>query len=151
MSHVVRSVEIMAPVEHVYEQWARFEEYPRFVDVVDAVWRLPGGRLRCVSSVGGVRHEWLAEVVENESRRRIAWQADDAGHRAAGVLTFEPVGPARTRVTVHVEWLQDQRFTFDEGSTGHQVEQALETLKGFLEARRGGEARRVSGLLAPMN
>jgi uncharacterized membrane protein len=142
MSHVVRSVEIFAPVEHVYEQWARFDEYPRFLDVVDAVWPLPGGRFRCVSSVGGQRHEWLADVVENQPLRRIAWRADEAGVRAV-VLTFEPVGPDRTRLTVHVDWLQDQLFPLDEPSTGDHVEQALESLKGFLEARRGGAGQRA--------
>jgi len=151
MSHVVRSVEIMAPVERVYEQWARVEEYPRFLEDVDAVSQLPGGRLRWVSSVGGERHEWLTDVVESQPHRRIALRADEAGLHAAGVLLFEPVGPAQTRLTVQLDWLQDQLFAPDERTAVIHVEHALEALKGFLETHGGGEIRRVSGDLAPMN
>jgi uncharacterized membrane protein len=154
MTQVVRSVEVHSPVDRVYDQWLRFDEYPRFLSHVDAVQALPGGRLHWVATMGGERREWLADLVEQQPKRRLSWVGKDRVHEAA-VLTFEEVEPQCTRVTMALTWRPEgfgQRV--DDASPGRmqdRVEQALESFKGFMEVHGDHEPQRVVGQLSPLH
>ena len=39
-THVERSIEVEVPVQMAYDQWSRFEEFPRFMSGVEEVRRV---------------------------------------------------------------------------------------------------------------
>jgi uncharacterized membrane protein len=125
LASVSESIEVDVPVQTAYNQWTQFEEFPRFMEDVESVTQLDDAHLRWVAEVGGKRHEWKAEITHQEPDRRIAWRALD-GKYVSGEVTFEPLGPDRTRI--------DVEFTYD-------AEGLAETLGSAV----GMDARRVQG------
>jgi len=89
-----RSVEIVAPLELVYDAFVRFEDLPEFIEGVEDV-RLADDthvRLRFGDRDIG------AEITEQRPYERIAWHA-----AISGSVTFERVDDSRTRATVSLE------------------------------------------------
>jgi uncharacterized membrane protein len=153
MSHIVRSIDVHAPIERVYGQWARFEEYPRFVEGVEAVTRLPGERLCWVSSLSGQRREWVATLADIVPGRRIAWAAE-GGVGETALLTFERLGPWSTRITVRLDWNPGAFGPFADAmpkAVEGRMERALESFKGFIEVHGHAGPRRMMGQLAPLH
>jgi uncharacterized membrane protein len=81
--------------------------------------------LRWVAEIGGQRHEWTAEIVEQKPDKMVAWRALE-GHDNSGTVTFEPLDQNRTRINVVME---------------HETEGLTETLGSAL----GADSRRVKG------
>jgi uncharacterized membrane protein len=149
---ITRTIVVDASVEQVYGQWTRFGEFPRFLDY-DAVLPLPESRLRWVSTVKGVRHEWVAQVTEMKRNQRIAWVAQGGSHEA-GVLTFDRLSPWRTRVTLQLRYVADGfAHPIDElpSTVASRLEDGLESFKGFMEVHGNAGPRRMMGALSPMH
>jgi hypothetical protein len=60
METIERSIELTVPVDTAYQQWTRFEEFPRFMEGVEALRRLDAKRLHWVANIGGTRKAWDA-------------------------------------------------------------------------------------------
>ena len=103
MSTVAVTRLIEAPVSAVYNQWTQFEEFPRFMEGVERVEQLDDTRLHWVAKVGGKRAEWDAKILSQEPDRRISWESDD-GKQTRGTVSFEQVGPARTRIQLGMSY-----------------------------------------------
>ena len=56
------SIDLNVPVHMAYQQWTRFEEFPRFMEGVEEVRRLDAKRLHWVANIGGTRKEWDAQI-----------------------------------------------------------------------------------------
>jgi uncharacterized membrane protein len=125
MAHVEESIDVNVPVSTAYNQWTQFEEFPRFMEGVESVAQIDDTHLRWVAEIGGKRHEWEAEITEQMPDRKVAWRAVD-GHDNSGIVTFEPVDQATTRITVVME---------------HETEGMMESLGSAL----GADSRRVKG------
>jgi uncharacterized membrane protein len=125
MARVEESVEVNVPVSTAYNQWTQFEEFPKFMEGVESVTQIDDTHLRWVAEIGGQRHQWEAEIVEQKPDQRIAWRALD-GHYNSGTVIFDPVDGNRTRITVVME---------------HETEGVVETLGSAL----GADSRRVKG------
>lgn len=148
---ITRSIDVDAPIDQVYGQWTRFGEFPRFLDY-DAVLPLPERRLRWVSTVKGVRHEWVARVTEMKANDRIAWVAQGESHEA-GELKFDRLSPWRTRVTLQLEYAPgDFSHPLDElpSTVASRLQDGLESFKGFMEVNGEAGPRRLMGALSPM-
>jgi uncharacterized protein (TIGR02271 family) len=131
-----RSIDLDVPVPRVYQQWTRFEEFPRFMEGVEEVRRLDNKRLHWVANIGGTRKEWDAQITEDMPNQRIAWRSE-AGEWTAGMVTFQPLAPNRTRMTVRFEYEpQGVKETVGDwlGLVSRRVENDLERFKAFLEA-----------------
>src|SRR3712207_1519178 len=102
MASVEQSVEVNVPVSTAYNQWTQFEEFPQFMDGVESVTQLDDRRLHWVAEIAGTRREWDAEIVDQEPDQRIAWRSID-GTGNAGVVTFRPIGEAKTEVTLQLD------------------------------------------------
>jgi uncharacterized membrane protein len=137
METVEKSVHINVPVRTAYNQWTQFEEFPRFMEGVEAVRQLDDTRLHWVANVGGERKEWHARITEQIPDQRIAWRSE-GGEFTAGVVRFQPLGPDETRVTVQVDY-EPQGMTEKIGDmlgvVSNRVESDLERFKDFIEAR----------------
>ncbi len=137
MSEKEKSIEVDVPVSTAYNQWTQFEEFPQFMDGVESVTQLDEKRLHWVAEIAGTRREWDAEIIDQEPDRRIAWRSID-GTGNAGVVTFRPVGEAKTEVTLEldvepeglVETIGDKL-----GFVSKQAEGDLKEFKRFFESR----------------
>ena len=137
METIERSIDLNVPVHRAYEQWTRFEEFPQFMEGVEAVRRLDEKRLHWVANIGGTRKEWDAQITEDVPDQRIAWRSE-AGEFTAGVVTFEPLGADRTRLTVRLEYEPEGvKETLGDwlGLVSRRVENDLERFKAVVEAR----------------
>jgi uncharacterized membrane protein len=92
---------------------------------VESVKQIDDTHLRWVAEIGGQRHEWTAEIVEQKPDKMVAWRALE-GHDNSGTVTFEPLDQNRTRINVVME---------------HETEGLTETLGSAL----GADSRRVKG------
>jgi uncharacterized membrane protein len=125
MARIEESITVEVPVSTAYNQWTQFEEFPKFMDGVESVTQIDDTHLRWVAEMGGQRHEWQAEIVEQKPDRKIAWRALD-GHYNSGTVTFERLGDNQTRINVVME---------------HETEGLTETLGSAL----GVDSRKVKG------
>jgi uncharacterized membrane protein len=125
MARVEESIEVNVPVSTAYNQWTQFEEFPEFMEGVESVKQMDDTHLRWVAEIGGKRHEWTAEIVQQKPDKMVAWRALE-GHDNSGTVTFEPLDQNRTRINVVME---------------HETEGLTETLGSAL----GADSRRVKG------
>jgi uncharacterized membrane protein len=125
MARVEESIEVNVPVSTAYNQWTQFEEFPEFMEGVESVKQIDDTHLRWVAEIGGKRHEWTAEIVEQKPDKMVAWRALE-GHDNSGTVTFEPLDQNRTRINVVME---------------HETEGLTETLGSAL----GADSGRVKG------
>jgi uncharacterized membrane protein len=125
MARVEESIEVNVPVSTAYNQWTQFEEFPEFMEGVESVKQIDDTHLRWVAEIGGKRHEWTAEIVQQKPDKMVAWRALE-GHDNSGTVTFEPLDQNRTRINVVME---------------HETEGLTETLGSAL----GADSRRVKG------
>ena len=137
MTRVQHTIDVGVPVHTAYNQWTQFEEFPRFMDNVKSVKQLDDRRLHWVAEVGGKREEWDAEITDQVPDRRVAWRST-SGVRNDGIVTFEPEGPEKTKVTVAIE--AEPTSTVEKagsaaGVLDRQVEGDLERFKTFIESR----------------
>ena len=92
--------------------------------------------LQWTAEIGGERHTWLAEIVEQIPDRVIAWRSVDGGPNS-GRVEFEPIEDG-TRIEVEMEY-EPEGFKEAVGALlgvdGAQVEEDLERFKDLVESR----------------
>lgn len=137
MSQIEHSTEVDVPVRTAYDQWTQFEEFPQFVEGVDQVTQITDTRTHWVTSIGGVKREFDAEITEQTPDQRIAWQAVD-GPKQTGAVTFQPLGPDRTKVMLLMEVEPEgpaENVGEKTGVLDARVRGDLERFKEFIESR----------------
>jgi uncharacterized membrane protein len=89
---IERSIVIDRPATELYAFWRNFGNLPRFLDHLESVVDLGGGRSRWVARApGNTRVEWDAEIVNDIPDELIAWKTvgqPDVAH--AGSVHFTP-------------------------------------------------------------
>jgi uncharacterized membrane protein len=124
-------------VRAVYNQWTQFEEFPRFMEGVKQVEQLDDQRLHWRAEIGGKEVEWDAVIIEQLPERYIGWRSTSGPHNA-GTVTFESLGPNRTRLTLRMEYEPEgavEKVGDWLGAFTRRVEGDLERFKEFLQAR----------------
>jgi uncharacterized membrane protein len=138
-SSIVESVDVQVPVRTAYNQWTRFEEFPRFMDGVQSVDQVDERHLHWVAESSGDQHAWTAEIVEQRPDERLAWKAVE-GQGSSSVVLFHSLGERETRVTVQMEHeangLREQLGSVL-GMDSRRVQGDLERFKELVEARGG--------------
>jgi HSP20 family molecular chaperone IbpA len=143
MARIERSVEVDAPLRAVYNQWSRFEDFPRFMEGVREVRRLDDARLHWHAQIAGKDKRWDARITEQVPDQRIAWQSV-SGTENSGAVEFEPLGEDRTRVSVRMSYGPEGVFenVGDAlGLTTRRMEGDLARFKRLIEGR-GADTRR---------
>ncbi len=103
-----KTITINAPVGEVYAFWAWYENFPRFMSrVLDVSMDIDGRRSHWrVAGPAGLAVEFAAEVTHAVANQMIAWQTLPGTIVAhSGVVQFERVGDARTRVHVRMTYV----------------------------------------------
>ncbi len=102
MSSIRQSIDVAVPLSTAYGQWTQFEEYPVFMQSVDRVVQVDDATMEWSATIDGRTVRWRARIVEQVPDERIAWVSLE-GARNDGVVTFQPIGPDRTRVHVRID------------------------------------------------
>ena len=149
-SSIRESIELEVPVSTAYNQWTQFEEFPRFMQSVEAVRQLDDTHLHWRASVAGRTKEWDAEITEQIPDQRIAWRSI-TGVRNAGVVTFDKIGENRTRVTLQMDYDPQTPAEKIGDAVGGVKLTAKDNLRRFkdLVERRGVETGAWRGTVQP--
>jgi uncharacterized membrane protein len=102
MAFVDKTVEVRADIRRVYELWTVFEDYPKFMDVVEHVHLFEEGRMRWAAFFDEDLVEWDADLIEHIPEERITWHALDG--RETGQVRFEKIDAGSTRVHYQLEY-----------------------------------------------
>ena len=102
---VEKTIRIDASPEQVYDMFANYENFPRFMSNVIEVRDLGDRRSHwVVKGPAGTEFGWNAVLTEQDRGRRLAWQSEPGAEvDQTGNITFEPFRSG-TRVTVHMSY-----------------------------------------------
>jgi uncharacterized membrane protein len=137
-----KTIHIDASPDEVYEQFANYENFPRFMSHVAEVRDL--GRRRShwvVKGPGGSRFEWNSVLTEQNRPNRLAWRSEPGAEIPnSGSIQFER-HRGGTLVTVHMS------YSPPAGALGHafalllgsdpksQMDEDLARMRSFIERR----------------
>ena len=137
MPSIEQSIEVDVPLSTAYNQWTQFEEFPSFMEGVSEVRQLDERHLHWVAEFGGRRHEWDAEITEQNPDERVAWR-DTAGTGNAGVVTFHRLDDEHTRLMVQMDFEAEgavEKVGDALGVPERRVKGDLERFKEMIETR----------------
>jgi uncharacterized membrane protein len=137
MPEIKKAITVNVPVSTAYNQWTQFEEFPHFMDGVIEVKQLDDTTLHWVAQIGGQRKEWEARITEQVPDERIAWRSE-SGASNGGVVSFEPLGPNSTLVSLEMEYAPEnviESAADTMGFVSRRVKADLRRFKEFIEAR----------------
>ena len=135
--HIEESIDVDVPIRTVYNQWTQFEEFPAFMEGVKAVKQLDDKHIAWRAEIAGREVEWTAEITQQEPDTRIGWRSTLGVHNA-GSVTFMPLTPRKTRVTLRLTWEPDGGLQTTAGFFGivkGRVKGDVERFKEFIEGR----------------
>jgi uncharacterized membrane protein len=104
---------------------------------VTEVNQLDDRHLHWKANVGGREQEWAAVIREQVPDEKIIWESE-IGSRNAGIVSFEPLAPNRTRVLLQMSYQPEglvERVGDAIGMLDRSVAQDLENFKHFIEDR----------------
>ncbi|HEU4348301.1 MAG TPA: SRPBCC family protein [Actinoplanes sp.] len=149
MSMVQQAIEVGAPLHTVYEQIARFENYPRFMAGVEQVIPMGSDRAHWVMDLDGHRREFDAQITELSVDERVSWSTTD-GPLLSETITLRPMGETRTQVVAQLE--ADIAYLMPSDRHGQEtlnrrLKDDLATFKGLVESgvMGGASSKQLSG------
>ncbi|MER5352413.1 SRPBCC family protein [Kitasatospora sp. NPDC002551] len=151
MSMVKQSVDVDVPLHAAYNQWTLFEEFPRFMEGVDSVTQLDDRHNHWQTSIGGVTREFDTEIVDQLPDERIAWRTVDGGVDQKGVVSFQRIDDAHTRVNLAIDFRPEgmaEKAGSALGMVDRRVKGDLRRFKDFIE-ERGREEGGWRGRITP--
>jgi len=138
MQKIAQSIDIGAPAHIVYQQLSQFENYPSFMEDVEAVRQLDDIHLHWTTKMADRDVEWDATIIEQIPDRCIAWH-NTSGPTNAGRVEVQEVSAHSSRVTLALE---SEMELLPGSPTGHieadmsiRLRQDLARLKQMIEAR----------------
>jgi uncharacterized membrane protein len=123
-------VVVKAPIAHVYEQWSRIEDLPRFITSLRQVRRIDDAHFSYVWHPNGEDKQGILQIVLQIPGRRIAWRTISDGFMS-GVVSFEPRSEQETEVILKI------RSIFDSSNLSRRVEEYLGNFKRLVEGAEG--------------
>ena len=101
-----KTIRIDAAPEEVYDMWANYENFPRFMSHVTEVRDLGAGRSHwIVKGPAGAHFEWNSVLTQQDRPHRLAWRSEaGADIPNTGSVEFEPYRGG-TLVTVHMSYV----------------------------------------------
>jgi uncharacterized membrane protein len=139
MPKIEDTIEVQVPVQQAYNQWTQFEDFPKFMDGIQSVQQLDDTHVQWVAEIRGESRQWTTEITEQRPDEKVAWKTIEGEVKNDGVVTFEPMGDARTRVNVQMDVEGDstaENVAGDLlGAVKKQVHGDLERFKQLIESR----------------
>ena len=99
------SIEIVAPVEKVYDYWKTLENLPHFMTNVEEVRSTgPDTTHWVVKGPLGAKLEFDAKTTQNEPNEAIGWNTENGQVQTSGQVRFQELGEDRTRIEVQMNY-----------------------------------------------
>lgn len=99
---IQQSVDVAVPIDEAYDQWTRFEDWPKFMHRVDSAQQIDDSTVSISTKVWGITKQFQAEIVEQRPDERIEWHTEE-GLAHSGVVTFHELAPRLTRIEVSMD------------------------------------------------
>ncbi|HEX5592605.1 MAG TPA: SRPBCC family protein [Solirubrobacterales bacterium] len=99
---IQQSVDVAVPISEAYDQWTRFEDWPKFMHRVDSAQQVDDSTVEFSTKVWGVTKQFEAEIIEQRPDERIEWHTEE-GLAHSGVVTFHKLAPRLTRIEVSMD------------------------------------------------
>jgi uncharacterized membrane protein len=99
---IQQSVDVAVPINEAYDQWTRFEDWPKFMHRVDSAQQIDDSTVSISTKVWGITKQFKAEIVEQRPDERIEWHTEE-GLAHSGVVTFHELAPRLTRIEVSMD------------------------------------------------
>jgi uncharacterized membrane protein len=139
MPKIEDTIEVQVPVQQAYNQWTQFEDFPKFMEGIRSVQQLDDTRVQWVAEIRGESRQWTTEITEQRPDEKVAWKTIEGEVKNDGVVTFEPMGDAQTRVNVQMDVEGDSAAENVAGDllgvVKKQVHGDLERFKQLIENR----------------
>ena len=103
MPKIEDTIDVQVPVKQAYNQWTQFEDFPKFMEGIQSVQQLDDTHVHWVAEIRGESREWTTEITEQRPDEKVAWKTIKGEVKNDGVVTFEPMGDAQTRVNVQMD------------------------------------------------
>ncbi len=120
MARIQQSIEVNVPAHAAYSKLMQFDEYPRFMQGVEAVRQTDEAHLHWSASMADSHMEWDSEITERQEDQCIAWRNLSGPHNA-GRVELQDLGQDKASVTLTMECDPGQM----PGSTGGNAEGAM--------------------------
>jgi uncharacterized membrane protein len=106
---------------------------------IQSVQQLDDTHVQWVAEIRGESRHWTSEITEQQPDERLAWKTIEGEVKNDGVVTFEPMGDAQTRVNVQMDVEGDSTAENVAGDllgvVKRQVRGDLERFKQLIENR----------------
>jgi uncharacterized membrane protein len=139
MPKIEDTIEVRVPVQQAYNQWTQFEDFPKFMEGIQSVQQLDDTHVQWVAEIRGESRQWTTEITEQQPDESVAWCTIEGEVKNDGVVTFEPMGDAQTRVNVQMDVEGDSTAENVAGDllgvVKKQVHGDLERFKQLIESR----------------
>jgi uncharacterized membrane protein len=139
MPKIEDTIEVQVPVQQAYNQWTQFEDFPKFMEGIQSVQQLDDTHVQWIAEIRGESRQWTTEITEQRPDERVAWKTIEGEVKNDGVVTFEPLGDAQTRVNVKMDVEGDSAAENVAGDllgvVKKQVHGDLERFKQLIESR----------------
>lgn len=131
MVFVDTTIEVDADIRRVYDAWTAFEDFPKFMEVVERVDLVSDDSLHWVAVVEDEIVEWDADVIEHVTDQSVSWRAVDG--RETGKVTFDKLGADRTKVHYQLEYDPEAREVEPDALRDQMLRRIEDDLKSFKE------------------
>jgi uncharacterized membrane protein len=151
MSKVKETMDVEVPVHTAYNQWTQLEEFPKFMEGVEKITQLDDRHSRWTTNVGGVRREFDTEIIDQLPDDRIAWRTTSGDTRQKGLVSFERLDEAHTRVELVMEVEPSgaaEKAADLTGTIDRRIKGDMQRFKEYIE-RRGAETGAWRGRITP--
>jgi uncharacterized membrane protein len=132
------AVEIPAPVSEVYRRWTDLSRFPEFMENIQEVRPLGGGRYHWVGRILGAKQEWDTEISDQQENQRISWRSVN-GPTQYGTATFQPLPDNKTQVRLRME------YTPPGGVVGQKLDQLTQLTRRAMKRNLENFANLVRG------
>ena len=138
MPNAIETVDVNVPVTVAYNQWTKFEEFPKFLSFVESITQVNDTLTEWKVKIGGVKREFEAQITEQHPDERVAWNSTGGQVDHGGVVTFHKLAENETRVTVQLDWEATglmEKAGAALGIDNLAIKKDLANFKEFIEAK----------------
>jgi uncharacterized membrane protein len=146
LSFAQDSIEVDVPIATAYNQWTRFEDFPRFMKDVEEVRQIDDSHLHWRARVAGEPLEWASEITTRIPDRRISWRST-SGPPNSGAVAFDPVTDNRTRITLRMSYRAPglaEKAGDALGAVRIELSGNLHRFADFIQSRQGETGARAA-------
>ena len=138
MPNAIETVDVNVAVTVAYNQWTKFEEFPKFLSFVESITQVNDTLTEWKVKIGGVEREFEAQITEQHPDERVAWNSTGGQVDHGGVVTFHKLAENETRVTVQLDWEATglmEKAGAVLGIDNFAIKKDLANFKEFIEAK----------------